>query len=489
MAYPQNTFAPSRSLSNPDISLSSFRSISGALASASPPPLPAPPKPPAPRKDLEPTSSEFHPFLCTICWTEQKSLPHTFGLDGRIVCADCWRWTYHMSICWRCGDQNLLTVSQSPLLPPPYLDCNCEPHKHGMIVEEPPVCSRCVDLPESLAKLEQHVRAPRNRPGKVIHPKGLLDGASSRLSLTDPLNPDANRLGAANQKHTMHPPWLVLQSSKRHAEFMSPYQSGPQLHQTPRQKQSTASSTPFATPPQSLKAAELSSCPNIPHQLPLDLAEQPSTPLVGTVTASWVRPGTHLSVDSSKSQGLQFSASTGSSTSPSQHLITSPSDEPRWLQTGSLSRIRRSFSTTKALNPFRRASTTKSFLPPVGSCGPTEMHTPLPSQDIAPARSPIFKELSAFFTSRSKTGKVILQRRVSPDSTKATESGSYTPDKTILDRACERCGMDLSDWWVRREESGAQSRDNEGHRDHTGRFCEDCIATGLMSRAMPGAWD
>ncbi|OAL26246.1 hypothetical protein AYO22_04424 [Fonsecaea multimorphosa] len=112
----------------------------------------------------------------------------------------------------------------SPLSPPPYLDCNCEPHKHGMIVKDPPVCSRCADQPESLAKLEQHVRVPRKGSDSVLPPKGLLDGASSRLSLTNPLDPEANRLGNTGVESPLE---LLCRSKAEHIPRRSPQRLSP----------------------------------------------------------------------------------------------------------------------------------------------------------------------------------------------------------------------------------------------------------------------
>ena len=94
MAYSQYTGAPGRTLSSPDLSVS-FPTISGALTSS--------PAPLAQRKD-GPKAKPTHTFLCTVCWTENTSPPHAFGLDGRIVCTDCWNWIYSISVCWCCGE-------------------------------------------------------------------------------------------------------------------------------------------------------------------------------------------------------------------------------------------------------------------------------------------------------------------------------------------------------------------------------------------------
>ncbi|KIY00036.1 uncharacterized protein Z520_04674 [Fonsecaea multimorphosa CBS 102226] len=361
----------------------------------------------------------------------------------------------------------------SPLSPPPYLDCNCEPHKHGMIVKDPPVCSRCADQPESLAKLEQHVRVPRKGSDSVLPPKGLLDGASSRLSLTNPLDPEANRLGNVSQRHQMPTPWMTLLSSDRRGEPFG----------TPLQKQGRAYSTSFTTAPQSpgvihgVSRPEFSRLPRpgLSKRLPILSPE--------SVAASHTHLVEQIPAGSSNHQEFEASPPTQSSASPSQCLRTPASDYADRSQSDARSRIRRSISTTKAINPFRRSSTAKSSLAPAESCGPAKMHTPQSSQDNVPGRAPFFKDLSAFFNLRSKAGKPSPPRRFSPVSTRANESGSS------LDRACQRCGVDMSDWWVRRQ-SGAQSRDSEGDRGRpVDRICESCKAAGTVARAMPGAWD
>ncbi|EXJ55011.1 uncharacterized protein A1O5_12750, partial [Cladophialophora psammophila CBS 110553] len=126
-----------------------------------------------------------------------------------------------------------------------------EPHKQGMIVKDPPVCSRCADRPDSLTKLEQHVRTSRKGSESVMPPKRLLDGASSRISLTDPLNPHANKIGAVHQRHRMQPPWMTLLPSNRHAGSTPSDHSTPKQHDSPLLTQGTRYSTPFTTPPQS----------------------------------------------------------------------------------------------------------------------------------------------------------------------------------------------------------------------------------------------
>jgi hypothetical protein len=78
-------------------------------------------------------------------------------------------------------------AAQSPLPSPPYLDEHGSPHKDGMVVNEPPVCSRCSDRPESLTKLEQHVRLSKTPTSEIVMPKHLIGSVGSRISLSDPL--------------------------------------------------------------------------------------------------------------------------------------------------------------------------------------------------------------------------------------------------------------------------------------------------------------
>src|SRR2546421_28950 len=43
-------------------------------------------------------------YTCTLCWRNFGKPCYAVGSDSRIVCAECWRWMYDLSICWTCGE-------------------------------------------------------------------------------------------------------------------------------------------------------------------------------------------------------------------------------------------------------------------------------------------------------------------------------------------------------------------------------------------------
>jgi hypothetical protein len=59
-----------------------------------------------PGEITRPTSG--HPprytYNCMVCWKEHEPPCYTIGPESRIVCLDCWRWIYSVSICWKCNE-------------------------------------------------------------------------------------------------------------------------------------------------------------------------------------------------------------------------------------------------------------------------------------------------------------------------------------------------------------------------------------------------
>lgn len=77
--------------------------ISPISLSSQPVEIPPAPQPP---EIAEPTS--HHPpnytYKCTLCWKENKPPCYTVGPTSRVVCLECWRWIYSVSICWKCNE-------------------------------------------------------------------------------------------------------------------------------------------------------------------------------------------------------------------------------------------------------------------------------------------------------------------------------------------------------------------------------------------------
>ena len=358
-----------------------------------------------------------------------------------------------------------------------------------MTIKEPPVCSRCADQPDSVAKLEQHVRVPpRKGFTNIKSPTGLLDGASERVSLTHPLSPAANKTGLINQGQQLPPPWMTLLPSNRHPATIPPETLNAAKRTHSSTMQNKVQSTSFSMPPQ---------YPTINSHGPLGGPSRLSPSKVST-SVSLASPEAIIleeshevdepPMSSSSQQGLQATRSTHSSESPSRSILTPTPNDSAILQTDPKNGVRRNFSIPRGMNTLRRSSTNKSVAAPARSCGPSEMHTPVPSQSSTLARTPFFRELSSFFSSRAKKGKLALPSRLGSErsSTNLNESGRSTPAGSRLQRSCEKCGVDTSGWWMGREPGDRGQGHELGRAD---RMCEFCKATEPTPRSMPGAWD
>ena len=104
-------------------------------------------------------------------------------------------------------------------------------------------------------------------------------------------------------------------------------------------------------------------------------------------------------------------------------------------------------------------------------------HTPVPSQDITPARQPFFKEMLSYFTIRANAGKQILPSRISE------VSGRVTPEVSPL---CLSCGKPIP-----------PRADLETEHDQSIALrCQRCrlrsseskVSTSVFGGDLPGAW-
>ncbi|OCT53800.1 hypothetical protein CLCR_10334 [Cladophialophora carrionii] len=386
-----------------------------------------------------------------------------------------------------------LTTAKSPLQPPPYFTHDGEPHKQGMLVEEPPVCPRCANEPGSVAKLEQHVRTPSKTSAGARTPRGLLDGTSERVSLTNPLNPDANKFGRSGSGQRMPPAWMSLLPSNR-SSTSSPLEGPcPPTKMVPSARQGKPPSTPFITPPQSPKARLKDPLQRTPPSVSLnDMVIRMPRSSPGSTMRHQMHTIEETSVPSADHEGLDIPASRQSSISQSQKSLTRASSGSKASQPGAINRVRRSFSISRGINNLRRSSTTKAVAASSDSRDTPDSRTSTPAHDSArdpaPAKSAFLKELSDFFIPRARKGKMILPSRVGSGHSRAKihECAPSTPGRGESETSCGRCGVDTSDWWVGRE-SIVHSHDDHG--GHGYRICESCKAAETLPGTMPGGWD
>ncbi|KIW73218.1 hypothetical protein PV04_01352 [Phialophora macrospora] len=387
------------------------------------------------------------------------------------------------SLIWACGRG--LTTAKSPLQPPPYFTEDGEPHRQGMVVQEPPVCPRCANEPESVAKLEQHVRRPSNNLGGARTPRGLLEGTFERVSLIDPLNSNANKIGRSSSGRRMPPAWMSLLPSNRSSITGPSEMPGPLTKMAPSARQGKAPSTTFVTSPQSPQTQLGDLLLRTPPSLSLnDRASYTPQPSPDSTTRRHIHTIEEAPAALSDQEGMGMTASRQWSTSQTRNLSTSTgaSSVSQSSQPGPTNRMWRSFSISRGINNLKRPSTSKPIAAPSDSCGL------LKSRTAAPGKTAFLKELAEFFNPRAKTGKLILPSRVGggSGSVHVDQSATSTPERGGSEMICGRCGVDMSDWWVRREPN---VRGQDDHRGHGHQICESCKDAGTMPGAMPGGWD
>lgn len=132
---------------------------------------------------LRPTASSRYMFRCTRCLKAFPLPCFTVGNRLRAVCRDCRGWMWSLGICWSCGEVvsrktdaigfglwwwhwGCLSclVCSFPLRPPRYFDSTDQPHEKGIMLNDAPICDRCIESPEPVAKVEPHVSRWRRVP-------------------------------------------------------------------------------------------------------------------------------------------------------------------------------------------------------------------------------------------------------------------------------------------------------------------------------------
>ncbi|EXJ92469.1 hypothetical protein A1O3_01020 [Capronia epimyces CBS 606.96] len=481
MAYSQNIFAASRS--TPSLSVPPSQPASDAVLHP-------------PHRPLKKPTEAPYTFLCTIYWTEHEPPPQTLGLESRIVCADCWKWLHSISICWYCGELVFRQTDASPLRPPPYFNERGLPHKRGITVDEAPVCPSCSAEPQSLTKLEQHARKPRSQSAWVKPPAGLLDRSGSRVSLDDPLNPEANKIGIQRHAPGSLPPWMSLLPSVRRAREQSAHHEASRRRATFPRLEKLRPPTPFATPPQYPARSGQTGAPlEVPSALSLRHSQESTESFVSSLSRPLSQGTIHtLHRSESLSYTPPYSSVTSSqineqfNQTPSRESLQSRSHEPIEGQTLSKLLLRRNPSIQRHSHSLCRASTTSTIAPGTpgtsrGSRGWSPLQARMPCQDIPRPRAPSFKELSDFFATGAATGK--WSPAASSSASQMNASGASTPSR--LRKACHYCGMDMSNWWLQRaSDSGVRRRATgaEGPCLGTPKICPSCKA----GNGIPGAW-
>lgn len=320
--------------------------------------------------------------------------------------------------------------------PPPYLDARGNPHRRGMTVEDPPVCSRCRNQPKSVAKLEQLVRAPQVEAESIKVPQNLMDGAASVVSIEAPLDPAANRIRPTGDGTRWMPPWMALLPSRRTSTTCD----------SPRSSWSRRSS------PVSPGKLRPYNCSRFPRQL-----MAPESGLERGTAGDQMLPlwsATH-----------SVEPATSATKAGTVDLLRTTADESMEDDVTPGIFLRRTSAALKRRYPVRKPSATNS-----SAASPREACTPIFSQNISRTNTSLVKELSVFFSNRVDEGNLILPSRVSESGvwTKAKLGVSSMKTRGGAAQNCDRCGLDMPD-------SSSQRRE---------RNCQICKA----EMDIPGAW-
>jgi hypothetical protein len=294
------------------------------------------------------------------------------------------------------------SLAQSPLTPPSYLTDSGNPHKYGILVDEPPVCSRCSEQPESAPKLQQHVRVTKTSSMVIKVPKRLANQAGM-ISLSHPLDVITDKESNGGQSSHLTPTWMTLLPSSRKPFAGAPRQTMANRRSTFPEYEPVQSSTPSPSPhlplikdsriDPPLASKNVSKADSVPGRrdtrgprgVPRPVDHHPLGPDRGIRRES---PPDHLPPSNSVSTTADQEINQGTAFDRNnRHSF------PQQLFNRSNSLQRRRFSLRK--------TPTAGTIVPAGSCGPEKSHSPMPSQDISPTRAPLLRELSSFFATRA----------------------------------------------------------------------------------------
>jgi hypothetical protein len=251
---------------------------------------------PSPLFLRRPSTSSQYSFRCTVCWKTSPSPCFTVGKRLQVVCRQCWKWMWSVSICWSCGEvvfrktdaigfgwcwwhwscfsclvcsvSNLhhlkswrVLTSQFPLRPPNYLDSTNQPHENGMLLTEPPVCDRCMDSPDSIDKLEQHATLLRE-PAENSEEKSTNGNSpaapciAQTIDKCDTVQDPLEKQQASRPQDYVQitkllrpvPPWMSLLPSNVNPHIKAPTKSSISRRITFPSYSSCSESTPYMTP-------------------------------------------------------------------------------------------------------------------------------------------------------------------------------------------------------------------------------------------------
>ena len=326
-----------------------------------------------------------------------------------------------------------------------------------MLIEEVPVCDRCLHRTDTVGKLEQHAQAIRisaKRKQKansvnfatgnisLYHPLDLASDFTPRddLKQLNSTRPDHSRTDSSHQHDAVgrRPAWMNLLPSNVNGDIRPPTYSAMHRRLSFPYFQSTRLSTPFSTPPEyppggsEYALAVSNATEGVPEELIV-------TPVTSHIHPSRSRSTPHSYAFAGRRQRGNLRIDHSSPITNFQDLPASlyevhePGDHPRRDQVaGSPTemQLKREMVAPSSQSHKRRLSQREtSATQPDASC---HAHTPIAAHAITAAKPPYYKELSGFFATRE--GKWLLPSRVS-ESRESTE-------QQVCVSSCSQCGAE-----------------------------------------------
>ena len=151
------------------------------------------------------------------------------------------------------------------------------------------MCNRCIDLPDSIHKLEQHaavMKLPQTGRNKSKSP----DGTTPRVSIFSPLQTEPESVRADPPRSLdavkQQPQWMSLLPSNRNPHIQPPRHSALRRQSESPHLNSTRYSTPFSTPPENPTMQDQNGKP-LPTPMSLCLSKSLPTTLSRRCPGEW----------------------------------------------------------------------------------------------------------------------------------------------------------------------------------------------------------
>ena len=442
---------------------------------------------PLPLPKRQPILQPLYTYTCTLCWREFDKPCYTVGSEARIVCIDCWKWMFSMSVCWVCGEivfrktdaisfgwcwwhwscfsclicnvspatcyaRKQVLTCKVPMRPPQYPEHIDDMQPLGNRLTHPPVCKRCMTSPDSSKKLQQHANILPVSNSNTTAEHSKVDFDTPRVSLYNPLraeNHDAERDPLKPLSSIHHrPKWFHLLPSNRNNHIRPPRQSVLHRRSSFPFFQSTRLSSPFSTPLEWPAALSRYETPEL-REGSNPAEDQRHCHLPGCYPSSRLSPGSSVSDEDLPLAFLKSPANpfpkpiptvlpirsmldVGEEASSIRAIRIDTAKETEVTRTARTEGLQASgYTASTATTTKRRQSDTADTLPASGMPAKSRKRSssaaePLQEPDAARHRPAYFRELSSFFTKRQE--KMVLPSRAQDERLGRVRNIGYQKD-------------------------------------------------------------